>query len=175
MKARLITTRTVRIACPNCGEPAGTVDHILDKSGPTSFGPWYCDECGRGYNGSLLANGEIEVHLDDKTKVDTLDHLVLMPQDKPVHFLVKGMVFVDGDGNRGTDDNKRFFYEEHSCPTNYIGVEVISVDGDSDPHGLFKYVATADMPKDYDSVDDYGDGIGTRMIAAFKGLPEGQD
>jgi ribosomal protein L37AE/L43A len=83
MKARLITTRVVRVACPNCGEPAGTVNHILDGF-LRSFGPWYCNECGRSYHGELLADGEIEVHLGDEIKVVTLDHLVLPPQDKPI-------------------------------------------------------------------------------------------
>jgi hypothetical protein len=175
MKARLITTRTVHVACPNCGETAGSVDHILDGTGPNSFGPWYCNACGRGYHGELLAGGEIELRLSDTTKVETLDHLVLLPQDKPVHFLVKGMAFVDEPGSRGDPGHKRNFYEEHSCPTNYIGVEMIAVDGDQDPHGLFKFVASVDMPEGYDLDEDYGDGPASRMLADFKGLPEPLD
>jgi hypothetical protein len=171
MKARLFTTCVVQIACPNCGEPAGTVNHILDGMSLRSFGPWYCDECGRSFHGELLANGDIEVHLGDRMKIITLDHLVLYPQDKPVHFLVKGMTFVDADGNRGDPGHKRYFYEEHSCPTNYIKCEIIAVDDDRDPQGLFKFVATTDMPKEYDINDDDGAGPASRLLAGFKALP----
>lgn len=175
MKARLITVKTIRIACPNCGEATGDVGHILDRSGPSEFGPWFCDECGRGYCGKLLPGGEIDLWVTDAMRIDTLDHLVLPPQDKPVHFVVKGMSFVDEKGSRGRPDHKRFFYEEHTCPTNYIGVEMIAFDGDTDPHGLFKFAGTQDMPKDYDIDDDYGDGPASTMIATFKGLPEPRD
>jgi hypothetical protein len=171
MKARLIPTRTVRVACPNCGEPAGTVDHILDGTGSKEFGPWYCDECGRGYGGKLLPGGEIELYLSKDMKVETLDHLVILPQDKPVHFIVKGMAFVDENGSRRDAEHKRFFYEEHTCPTNYVGVEMIAFDGDIDPHGLFKFVASTDMPDDYDVDEDYGDGAASKLIAAFNAIP----
>jgi hypothetical protein len=175
MKARLITTRTVRVACPNCEEPAGAVDHILDGTGPKSFGPWYCDSCGRSYHGKLLGSGEIDLNISDEMKVVTLDHLVLPPQSKPVHFFVKGMALVDANGNRGDPDRKRNFYEEHTCPTNYIGAEMIVIDGDLDPHGLFKFVGTIDVPEGYDIDEDYGDGPASQMLANFKGLPEPRD
>lgn len=168
MKARLIETKEVRVACPNCGEPAGSVTHLLEERGPRHFGPWYCDECGRGYSGEIQADGGIELRLEDKMLVRTLDHLVLPPQTRPVHFLVEGMDFVDAKGNRRTAEEKRFFYEEHSCPTNYVRCEVIAVDGDRDPHGLFKYVGTSDLPKDYDADEDYGDGPASMLLASFK-------
>lgn len=171
MKARLVKTVSVRVACPNCSELAGCVDHILDGTGPRSFGPWYCDACGRGYYGDLLPGGEIEIRPSNEMRVLTLDHLVLPPQEHPVHFVVKGMSFVDQSGSRGSPYHKRYFYEEHSCPTNFIEAEMIAVDGDTDPHGLFKFVSSQDLPKDYDEHDDYGDGPASRMIASYRGLP----
>jgi hypothetical protein len=46
-----------------------------------------------------------------------------------------------------TDDNIRYFYNEHTCPTNWIGdVELISDDGDVDPHGFMKVVRIVDDP-----------------------------
>ena len=40
--------------------------------------------------------------------------------------------------------NEEYFYNEHTCPTNYMTevVKVISEDGNEDPHGIFAYVKT---------------------------------
>lgn len=35
--------------------------------------------------------------------------------------------------------NTRYFYEEHTCPTNYIRIPMICFNKDVDPHGLFKF------------------------------------
>ena len=37
---------------------------------------------------------------------------------------------------------KRYYYEEHTCPTNYLRAEmVIEADTmDDDPHGIFEFV-----------------------------------
>jgi hypothetical protein len=52
-------------------------------------------------------------------------------------------------------DNKRYFYEEHTCPTNYLGVEMVVDlnDGDTDPHGIFEFVGAIPYV-DLENVDD---------------------
>jgi hypothetical protein len=39
-----------------------------------------------------------------------------------------------------TDDNDKYHYESHTCPTNFIECETIIVKGDTDPHGAFELV-----------------------------------
>jgi hypothetical protein len=48
-------------------------------------------------------------------------------------------------------EHQRYHYNEHTCPTNYLGqVEEIAVEylnrggWDTDPHGIFKFVSTTD-------------------------------
>ncbi len=38
-------------------------------------------------------------------------------------------------------DSQRYYYEEHTCPSNFLGVEKVMDDsGDEDPHGIFAFV-----------------------------------
>jgi hypothetical protein len=51
----------------------------------------------------------------------------------------------------------RYFYEEHSCPTNFIPVEEIFTATEGDPHGLFKHVRSVWMTPEYLEAKDGGD------------------
>lgn len=40
-------------------------------------------------------------------------------------------------------EQQRYFYEEHSCPTNWINnIVAVIENGDDDPHGFLEYVRT---------------------------------
>ena len=136
-------TRTF-IVCPHCGAPTeSSVDHL--KAGQT-FGPWYCEECGGGFQGK--ANGaQTEIEVVSSSFRKTLDLLVLEPQEEPVYFVMKGF-HSQGSSEEDEQDSTRFFYEEHSCPTNWIrDTAMISVGGDVDPHGFLKFVRSVPQPK----------------------------
>lgn len=85
------------------------------------------------------------------TFVRTLDLLVLRRSEGDVFFVVEGLRIEDEKLGEG----KSYFYEEHSCPTNHVRCEAIITDGDDDPHGIFEFVRSVDMPEGYDeeSVD----------------------
>ncbi len=110
---------------------------------------WYCDACGQRYElvfDPSYADGVEVTLLPGERTVKTLDLLVLRPQDKPVYFVVEGSRLegmADPEGYN-EEDGKRFMYEEHSCPINWLRPEVIYHDGDADPHGIIKFVATRD-------------------------------
>lgn len=66
------------------------------------------------------------------------DVLRLDPQDKPIFFIVEAF---DPDQQEAS----RYYYEEGSCPTNYISrVDTIIIDGDTDPHGLFEFMRSTE-------------------------------
>lgn len=52
------------------------------------------------------------------------------------------------------DDGSAYFYDEHSCPTNYIRVEAVLTHDDNDPHGVFDHIRTAPKPAGYDTAAD---------------------
>lgn len=76
------------------------------------------------------------------------DLLVLPPQDKPVYFIVERE---DDPKYHQTDADRKFSYESHSCPTNWLEPIYMVHDGCSDPHGLIRYVESrkeSEMPND---------------------------
>lgn len=82
----------------------------------------------------------------------TYDLLVLPPQDKPVYFIVERD---DDPRYLQTDSDRKFLYESHSCPTNWLKPVYMVHDEDADPHGLIRYVANRNqtqLPPDEDVV-----------------------
>jgi hypothetical protein len=134
-----IRQRTITYAvCPTCGQDAGVVDHLLGSHTHTT---WYCDACGRAYSLQFHPDGQVGITAMRDAKIETTDVLVLPPQAQPVYFVVRGMRF---SHNPDPDGAKQFFYEEHSCPTNWLHPEMVYCDGDADPHGLLKFVSSTD-------------------------------
>lgn len=127
------------IVCPHCNAKTdSSIDHL--KPGE-SFGPWHCDSCGGSFTGT--ANGsETQVVKGRWYFKKTYDLLVLEPQDKPVYFVIGGRNY---DGDNG--EHKRYFYEEHSCPINWLrDISMISFDADVDPHGVLSYMRSVEIP-----------------------------
>ncbi len=135
----MIVKRTTTYAvCPSCGKDAGTVDHLLGIAVVKTA--WYCDHCGERYSLDFKADGSVQIEqMPGERIVKTFDVLRLPPQDKDVYFIVSGMRFEPGE------NHAEYFYESHSCPTNWLRPEMVYHDGDSDPHGLIKFVARRDQ------------------------------
>ena len=74
----------------------------------------------------------------------TLDLLKIETITGPVFFIVEGCSKMESDAL-----NMRYFYEEHTCPTNFCRVEAIFTPTDNDPHEVFEYVRSVWMPKRY--------------------------
>lgn len=144
------TDPTRYIACPACGTGRHGVSHLV-ALGRVTFGPWYCDACGHGFTGEVVDAHTVVTRPHGDRKVPTLVTLELPPQAGPVRFLVEGMRFVPADGSDDGEDHDAqdaYFYEEHTCPSNWLGVDVVAPDGDPDPHGLFRWVSTeVDQPQ----------------------------
>lgn len=51
-------------------------------------------------------------------------------------------------------NDKRYLYEEHTCPTNFISIPLISFNGDHDPHGIFRFEEAVWMIRE-DADEDY--------------------
>ncbi len=121
----MIVKRTTTYAvCPSCGKDAGTVDHLLGIAVVKTA--WYCDHCGERYSLDFKADGSVQIEqMPGERIVKTFDVLRLPPQDKDVYFIVSGMRFEPGE------NHAEYFYESHSCPTNWLRPEMVYHDGDS--------------------------------------------
>ena len=138
----VVTVSREFIKCPHCGIGEDSVGHI--QSGQ-SFGPWFCDACGGSYTGQRGPDGRLQVELYGDRKIATVDVLVLRPQAQPVYFVVEGARYVGGKPpSFGIEESKRFYYEEHSCPTNWLRPIMVYHEQDDDPHGLIEFVRSVD-------------------------------
>lgn len=90
-------------------------------------------------------------------KVLTL--LRLDPQPKPVYFVVEAG-YADDDPNvdetSTAESLNRYYFEEGSCPTNFVRCELIVSEGDTDPHGIFEWVRTVERPECLSRTHDPG-------------------
>lgn len=128
------------VSCPACGKGAHSVSHLKPGTGTA----WYCDErdCGKRFGLKVLSNLDIELKILPSRSVPTL---VTLRSVDPVTIVVEGIDLVEGDLlTSRTYEHDQYFYDESTCPTNYLKrvIQVQDSSGDSDPHGIFKYVKT---------------------------------
>ena len=86
----------------------------------------------------------------------TLNLLKIEAKGEPVYFVVEGLCQWPKT-NAEMVESAEYFYNEHTCPTNFIDVPMISRDGNHDPHGLFEFVDAVWMTNEYDkdNADEY--------------------
>jgi len=88
-------------------------------------------------------------HEMHKGMVRTLELLKIDEKEiGPIYFVLEGCARFESDAE--LQDHHQYFYEEHTCPTNFIhGVVGIFHDGDRDPHGVFDHVKSVWMTERY--------------------------
>lgn len=127
------------IACP-CGEGEWRAPtQVPLRSSYT----WFCDGCGILFTIKPLENGTFDLTANDQRKQKIL---ATLESGGPVRVVIEGIVFSHKDGafdSQLEQYNKlQFFYDEHTCPTNWTANIVQMIDPadeeDKDPHGIFK-------------------------------------
>lgn len=130
----IITKTSKYIQCPHCLKATNSIDHLDGKEISTR---WYCDDCGNQYSFKLSKTGEIT---ELKLTGDRIDKSLVLLKNGDIGLVVEGLVF-----NGDLSNNNEYFYNEHTCPTNYMKrvKEVFDLkNDDTDPHGIFEYVKT---------------------------------
>ncbi len=122
------------ILCPGCKNEYFRVDHLAEHVRTA----WYCDQCGIRFRVHALAGNRIECEVikgESKAK-----RLVILRSDGPVTLHLHTFTTLPDSDETG---HAEYFYNEHTCPTNFLGdvVKVIDADGDDDPHGIFAFVS----------------------------------
>lgn len=72
----------------------------------------------------------------------------------PVYFVVEGLHTWPLEDGVTLGAANEYFYEEHTCPTNFIPIPMVSFGGDPDPHGVFEVVDAVWMTTEYDALED---------------------
>jgi hypothetical protein len=139
-KVNLIKEYKYLIECPYCKDYKHDVSHMIDQN--TGFGPWYCKSCKRAII-FKVKNGEFFIEETDKTSDKALVALELPPLENSLFLIVNG-IYLDGDLNQ---EHKRYFYEEHTCPTNFLNdAREIIYNMQPDVHGLFRFLKAISYP-----------------------------
>lgn len=144
--------------CPWCGHQTNSsVSHLYGYRMPVKAGSWYCDKCRKPYDILVKAPGDVEItkaaHSDNRRFIPGLSLLRRGEGEDAVYFVMKKDRYEtnDGDTPEEAQDRERFFYEEHSCPTNWLRNCVAVIEGaDADPHGFLTFVRCVDVPQDFD-------------------------
>lgn len=150
MDAKITTETKQYLRCPGCNDDAHSWGHLNIGQ---SFGPWYCDGCGLGIKGQATQDGASIETASDR-KINTLVLLRLrepLASGEEIHIIVEGMTFVK-DGDNPDFENDVYFYDEYTCPWNYLRLPLKAGD-DTDPHGVFVHQETVQMPDDYDDLE----------------------
>lgn len=81
------------LICPWCGEHSKCqVDHLYSEPHfPVSFGPWYCEVCGRGIDGKVNAPHDVTVWKSKLERSWTRQMVLLRfdGKDCPVFFVME--------------------------------------------------------------------------------------
>ncbi len=143
-EVQIFTKQRRCIACPECGKGEFAVDHIIESGG--TFGPWFCNLCGFGFQGKADKGGPITVEAATTRKKITRDLIRLRIEDvRNLYFEVEAMEFTDRNNEPGS---KNYYYDEHSCAVNFLrGVVETFTDNEPDPHGIFELIASRPAPE----------------------------
>jgi hypothetical protein len=145
-----ILTETKRyFRCPNGCDHKFYVEHLFesmkkDNVPSTKAGPWHCDVCRKGWFLTLQFDGALALELC-KTEYTTAWVTLEIPANNPhpIRFRVRHKYVEVNKPFDEAIEHHRYFYEEHTCPTNWLqDVVEVEVDGDCDPHGLARYVSS---------------------------------
>lgn len=144
--------------CPWCNGASGhRVDHLYAHPLPCRFGPWRCAECDKSFEGTVRAPGDVEL-IKDETASATARAMSLLKfdgKDGPTFFVMDHRHYSAQDSDEEKQGHDRYFFEEHSCPTNWLRhCAAVIQDGDTDPHGFLTFVRSVEVSEDFDADQD---------------------
>lgn len=160
--------------CPACGSKTGVgaIDHLRsERDFKTS---WSCKDCRKSIHLRIEMGTLTECSVNPSEYwVKGIALLKLDPQDHPIYFVVAHDDYRpksgDGETEEERDSSRRFLFEEHSCPTNWLRPILVMDRDDSDPHGLLTYVAWKPM-----DVSDRSSAQDDRLIDFVKECRDGR-
>jgi hypothetical protein len=133
------------------------VEHLFERNRP-AFGPWYCDNCGHTWYGTMDDKGGLNLKKSDgpaQKRIGVMLRLKDGFKAQDLSFLARARVFRDKANSQWADhESTREYFEEDICPENVASlVERIFLGKENDCHGLFEVVSICDDPMPDESID----------------------
>lgn len=104
---------------------------------------WNCDVCGVALNIQVGAAVEdITLEVNTRPRSQTLRGWALLKYvggGLPQHVIVESSRY-GLDPEEESNAHMRYYFDEHTCPTNFMRVEHVVFNGDADPHGIYHFV-----------------------------------
>lgn len=127
------------VPCPGCTEESHRADQLTLGQSTT----WSCDSCHKQFHIMRLNERDFQVELTGVKETPVV--VTLRSTTKPaitVRLNTQRYAHSQKDTWEDYVEHQRYFYDEHTCPTNWMRhVEEISVGNDFDPHGIFEFVS----------------------------------
>jgi hypothetical protein len=133
------------VPCPSCCMCSSfRVDHLPVSQTITYV--WTCNECHQRVSIKRVSENDFEALAMGvkETPVTVTLRSITTP---PITLKLNTWKYAHSQGlsQEEYESDKRYFYNEHTCPTNWIReVEEIEFEGDRDPHGVFEFVSVED-------------------------------
>lgn len=130
------------VSCPNCKDGEWRVDHLDIPQDVW----WTCNNCLAQFH--IHRAGRLEFVITPTGKRSTPVTVTLRSKTKP-EITVKLNAWKYEHSQDDTPDeyfgHQKYFYEEHTCPTNWTS-EIVQMEceGNTDPHGLFELIDIVD-------------------------------
>jgi hypothetical protein len=173
-----IATVTKRYAiCPHCEQVSGCqVDHLyqyIAQGKEVNYTDWDCHECGLPMD-IRAVDGELVI---TKNTNRTWDLVELVTKDgQRLRLLLDQKRWEKQGAPEDPDEvfhNKEYWYNEGTCPTNWTGsIETMILEDDTDPHGVFHFIATVDQDKAVYLPPEKSSTRGERELDLFATFPE---
>lgn len=131
----------LHVPCPNCME--GSWRSGLDVGYSSA---WTCDKCHMESRVTRVNETDFEVAPTGR-KQTPVTVTLRSPTTPPITVKVNTWKYAHSQDLPLEEyvDNQRYFYNEHTCPTNWLrDIEQIEFEGDRDPHGVFEFVSVED-------------------------------
>ena len=154
-KATITVETTTYVHCPSCNAKAWPIDHVLADKALLDTLCWSCPYCGVACELHIKSPTEVEIVINSNMSISVpcLHLLKMRPQDHPVFFVIRSFDYYRGHDGQAPFANAKYYYEEGTCPVNWIAdIEMIAAGNNTDPHGLFEYVTSVDLP--FNAPDD---------------------
>ena len=130
------------VPCPGCLEGRHRADQV--SIGQSSR--WSCEECHTEFTISRLSEFDFETQVTGRK--DTPITVTLQSITEPkITLKLNGWKYAHSQKDSEDDfrESERYFYNEHTCPTNWVHQIVqIEFKGDKDPHGVFEFLSVED-------------------------------
>lgn len=163
-----------KFVCPCCKEYKFPYSHLIQRDCVEKLQAsytWTCPECVSNVSFSVdPADFSVTIIATVTPPKGHEKMLVLLELDtgdvtleNPICIVVEHSNYIERGKGYSTDlveitEWLRYYYNSHTCPTNYLGVVAVVEGMSSDPHGVFRFKEVIWRPKDFNRVKFSNEG-----------------